>query len=212
MLRRLSIFALFVFFVAHLAALEIDAACLADALRVREGYRGRPGALGEAGPYQLREITWRQHMQSSSDIAERLPFGWAIDPRLSRICALRHIAWLAAQLEARGVPATPFNVAAAWNAGLDRYITGRAPERAYRYASDVEALYNGAMGQRTENSPAETTRRRKDAMDVMGSIRGAVVTPGPKGAGINQASTPQGSGKPVPTERLHFKVSTHLTP
>lgn len=111
-----------------------DHARLADALRIAEGYRGRPGALGEEGPYQIRSITWRQHMGSK-------PHAMARQEAAGRACALQHLAWLAARLEARGVPATAFNLAAAWNAGLDRYTTGRAPERAYHYALRVDEIY-----------------------------------------------------------------------
>jgi len=160
-------FALFAFSALNL--LGTDHARLADAIRIEEGYVGRPGALGEEGPYQIRAITWRQHMQphctgvacslcrdfATDDGRElrtnpgprargngaALPFALAREERYARACALKHLAWLAAKLEARGVPASPFNLAAAWNAGLARYTSGRAPERAYHYALRVELLY-----------------------------------------------------------------------
>ncbi len=78
--------------------------------------------------------TWAQHMPG-------MPFARAVQERPALACALKHIAWISAALEASGVPATPFNVAAAWNSGLDCYIHGRAPVRAYRYARDVEQIY-----------------------------------------------------------------------
>lgn len=136
MIRRLQCFALFVLFVANgLAAL--DHARMADAFDQYEtppGWDGRDGAARERGPFQFREITWRQHMPGR-------PFAEARQAAPARACALKHIAWLARSLEARGVPATPFNLAAAWNAGLDTYTTGRAPERAYHYAAAIERIY-----------------------------------------------------------------------
>lgn len=127
---------------------ELDAHREADALRVREGFRGVDGRLLERGPYQFRAITWRQHMPG-------VPFALAREEGPARACALKHIRWLAAQLEARGVPGSPFNVAAAWNAGLEQYVSGRAPVRAYRFAADVASLYSAA-----ETGPKETDNLR----------------------------------------------------
>jgi len=129
---RAGLIAIAVLVGAHGA--ELDAPRLTGALRLREGYRGLDGRLGERGPWQLRESVWRQHMPGMS-------FAMARQEAPARACALKHIAWLARQLEARGVPATAFNIAAAWNAGLEDYTTGRAPVRAYRYAADVARLY-----------------------------------------------------------------------
>ena len=155
MIRALLTFALFASFAVNLLgtpataqagrpapggehAASVDLPLLADAIRTVEGYRGQPGALGEEGPYQIRAITWRQHMPG-------IAFARAVHEPTARACALKHLAWLARNLEARGVPATAFNLAAAWNAGLDRYTTGRAPERAYAYALRVEAIYDGSF-------------------------------------------------------------------
>lgn len=131
---RLLIFLAAVVGVVAAQASELDATRLAGALRVREGYRGVDGRLGELGPWQLREITWRQHMAGK-------PFAMARQEGPARLCAERHIEWLRRELRRIGLPDSVFNVAAAWNAGLDRYTTGRAPERAYLYARDVERLY-----------------------------------------------------------------------
>lgn len=119
-------------------AADLDADRLAVVLAQREGYRGVDGGLGELGPWQIREITWGQHMPG-------VQFSEARKPGPARACALKHIAWLIEQLERIGVPATSFNVAAAWNAGFKQYTTGRAPVRAYRFAADVEALYHDAL-------------------------------------------------------------------
>ena len=129
---RAGLIAIAVLVGAHGA--ELDAPRLAGALRVREGYRGLDGRLGERGPWQLRRSVWSRQMPG-------IDYAWARPYGTARACALKHIAWLARCLEARGVPATAFNIAAAWNAGLEDYTTGRAPVRAYRYAADVERLY-----------------------------------------------------------------------
>lgn len=144
MIRALAISALLVVSSAH-AAVDLSAVAsgegridinrAVDALREREGYRGRRGALGEEGPWQLMPQTWAMHMPG-------IAFAEARNPAQARVCAVRHVRWLAAQLEARGVDASVFNIAAAWNAGLERYLSGRAPVRAYRYAADVVGIYH----------------------------------------------------------------------
>lgn len=116
-------------------AADLDASRLAVAIALREGYRGHDGAAGERGPWQIKAEVWTMHMPG-------IPFAQARQTAPARACALKHIAWLAEQLKARGVAVTPFNLAAAWNAGLTGYTTGRAPDRAYHYAADVAAIYN----------------------------------------------------------------------
>lgn len=128
---------IFLLVVVGCSAANVDADRLAGALRLREGYRGRDGAAGERGPWQIKAEVWAMHMPG-------IPFAKAREEAPARACALKHIAWLAGRLEARGVAVTPFNLAAAWNAGLTGYTTGRAPERAYHYAADVAALYLNA--------------------------------------------------------------------
>lgn len=131
MIRALAISALLLVSSAH--AVDVDRAV--DALRVREGYRGQRGALGEEGPWQFMPSTWAMHMPGR-------PFAEARNHALARACAVKHVRWLATQLEARGVDASVFNIAAAWNAGLERYLSGRAPVRAYHFAADVVAIYS----------------------------------------------------------------------
>lgn len=128
-------FVIFVTLALAASAAQLDVERLADAVRTREGYHGRPGALGEAGPWQIREMTWRQHMGGK-------PFAAARQEGPARACALKHLGWLRDQLQARGVDGSAFNVAVAWNAGLEQYLSGRAPVRAYRYAADVVRLYD----------------------------------------------------------------------
>ncbi|MBA4136735.1 MAG: hypothetical protein C0518_05405 [Opitutus sp.] len=150
MIRAAVIYALLVVS----ASAAVDSERLVDALREREGYRGRPGALGEAGPYQIRAQTWAQHMPG-------VPFARAREEGPARACALKHVAWLRAQLAARGVEPSVFNLAAAWNAGLARYVSGRAPERAYRFAADVEAIYSEAVRRHRDNGTQHARRDRR---------------------------------------------------
>lgn len=142
---------LFLLVVVGASGANFDAARQADALRLREGYRGRPGALREEGPYQIREVTWRQHMGS-------MPFAMARQEGPARACALKHIRWLAGQLEARDLEVSPRAVAVAWNAGLARYLSGRAPERAWHFAADVAALYEAAAIRGPSTPPTLTFR------------------------------------------------------
>jgi hypothetical protein len=158
MIRALAISALLVV-TAH-AGVDVDR--FVDALREREtGNRPvRDGAAGERGPWQITGRVWSLQMPGK-------PFAQARQYGPARACAVKHVRWLAAQLQARGVHASAFNLALAWNAGLEGATRGRAPERAYEYARAVEALYNGAIGQKTLNSPAEFSSRRSVSVEQM---------------------------------------------
>lgn len=116
----------------HAAGLD-DGRFLAT-VPVIEGWAGRDGRLGERGPFQFRRITWRQHMPGVS-------FTLARDPATARVCAVRHLAWLRRELRRAGIDDNAFNCALAWNAGLDRVLSGRAPLAAYDYATRFQNLY-----------------------------------------------------------------------
>ncbi|MFT3867627.1 MAG: hypothetical protein QM715_03910 [Nibricoccus sp.] len=87
------------------------------------------GKLGERGPYQFRRSTWRMHTKSSFDLAE--------NREVANTVAKRHYAWIESQLQANGVDSSPYNVAMAWNAGVNAVIRGRVPAVARDYASRV---------------------------------------------------------------------------
>ncbi|QYM80301.1 hypothetical protein K0B96_06715 [Horticoccus luteus] len=89
----------------------------------------RPGRFGELGPYQFRENTWRLHTTK--------PFRWALERKQADEVAVKHYEWLRRGLEAAGIEASPYNIALAWNSGLDAVITGRAPSAAHHYADRV---------------------------------------------------------------------------
>ncbi len=86
----------------------------------------RPGRCGELGPYQFRESTWRMHTT--------VPFVQAVERRLADEVAIRHYEWLKRRLECNGLPATPYNIALAWNAGVNAVLRGRVPASTQGYA------------------------------------------------------------------------------
>jgi hypothetical protein len=92
----------------------------------------RPGPCGELGPYQFRLATWRMHTA--------LPFSQAIDREISDQVAVRHYAWLERGLVSARMPATPYNIALAWNGGLSAAVAGRSPRAAHRYAERAANL------------------------------------------------------------------------
>jgi hypothetical protein len=105
-----------------------DRAALLSAIHYLENPRNltRPGAHGELGAYQFRSSTWRMHTA--------IPFQQALNRETSDVVAEKHYEWLKRGLEAARVPATNYNIALAWNSGLDAAIRGRAPSAAHKYA------------------------------------------------------------------------------
>lgn len=87
------------------------------------------GKLGERGSYQFRRSTWRLHTTSSFDLAE--------NREVANTIAKRHYAWIEAQLKANGIDPSPYNVALAWNAGVNAVIRGKVPNVAHDYAARV---------------------------------------------------------------------------
>lgn len=92
----------------------------------------RPGAHGELGAYQFRETTWRMHSKE--------PFRRALDRAQSDVVAVKHYEWLKRGLEQAGVPITPYNIALAWNGGLEATVLGRSVSASHAYAQRAETL------------------------------------------------------------------------
>jgi hypothetical protein len=92
----------------------------------------RPGPCGELGAYQFRAATWQMHSQ--------LPFAEAIDRQTSDEVAVRHYEWLKTTLTRAGVEASTYNIALAWNAGVNAVIRGRIPAASRDYATRVNNL------------------------------------------------------------------------
>ena len=113
-----SFLLLFLLLAGSLTAAPFDAPVLVDSLQQMEtprGWDGRPGPAGELGHWQLTAAVWRQHMPG-------IPFAKARQPRYARACALKHVRWLAEQIERHGYPPTPACVATAWTIGLTGFL------------------------------------------------------------------------------------------
>ncbi len=105
----------------------------------------RVGPRGELGPYQFRPSTWRMHT--------RKPFALAVQRQTADEVAVQHYEWLKRGLESNGIDATPYNIALAWNAGLERVVNGRAPASAQEYASQVSNMVQNLQARVVANSP-----------------------------------------------------------
>ncbi len=90
------------------------------------------GRFGELGPYQFRSSTWRMHTSK--------PFSLANQRAVADEVAVKHYEWIKRTLERAGVEASAFNIAMAWNCGVDAVLSGRAPSVSFRYAERVTNL------------------------------------------------------------------------
>jgi hypothetical protein len=119
---------------SSLSAEEADPTATLAAIHMIENPRNltRPGPCGELGAYQFRATTWRAYTDE--------PFTRALDRQLSDEVARRHFEWLRQRLEAAHVPVTSYNIALAWNGGVQAAISGRAPRAARWYAERAANL------------------------------------------------------------------------
>lgn len=99
------------------------------------------GRFGELGPYQFRPGTWRMHSDK--------PFRLAIQRAVADGVAVKHYEWIKRTLERAGAEASVFNIAMAWNCGVEAVLSGRAPSVSYNYAQRVSNLVE-TMKQRIE--------------------------------------------------------------
>jgi hypothetical protein len=97
----------------------------------------RPGPSGSSGPYQFREQTWKMHTTA--------PFSRALDRRSSDAVAVKHYDWIKAELERRGIAATPYRSRLPGTAGsgrswssIPRRRPSTTPLRAANLASEFE--------------------------------------------------------------------------
>lgn len=104
----------------------------------------RVGPHGELGPYQFRISTW--HMYTKK------PFAMALQRQYADDVAVRHYEWIKRSLENRGLESTPYNIALAWNAGLDQVVNGHVPASAYEYAAQVNNLVEDLKTREIANS------------------------------------------------------------
>ncbi len=102
--------------------------------------RTTPGPYGELGAYQFRSSVWYRYT--------RQPFSHALNRAASDAIALRHYDYLKTQLELHGIPATPYNIAKAWNGGLGAALAHRSSHAAREYAqraSNMAASFDTAV-------------------------------------------------------------------
>ncbi len=92
----------------------------------------RTGRFGELGPYQFRPTTWRMHTKR--------PFSQAVQREAADEVAVKHYEWIKRNLERAGVDASSFNIAMAWNSGVNNVLKGRVPTVSYDYATRVTNL------------------------------------------------------------------------
>lgn len=92
----------------------------------------RVGPKGELGPYQFRLPTWRMHTD--------MPFAWAVQREHADEVAVMHYEWIKRGLLRADMPATVYNIALAWNAGLYAVVNKRAPSSSHSYAEQVTNL------------------------------------------------------------------------
>ena len=122
------------------------------------------GRFGELGPYQFRPGTWRMHTAK--------PFRQAIERAVADEVAVKHYDWIKRTLERAGAEASVFNIAMAWNCGVEGVLSGRAPNASYNYAlrvsNLVETLKQRFQPDLADSAPAEA--------------RGGELTPDERGA------------------------------
>lgn len=90
------------------------------------------GRFGELGPYQFRPGTWRMHTDK--------PFNLAIKREEADAVAVKHYEWIKKTFERAGIEVNSFNIALAWNSGVDAVLSGRSPSVSYNYAERVTNL------------------------------------------------------------------------
>lgn len=94
--------------------------------------RTKPGPRGELGAYQFRRGTWFMHTTEA--------FSHANDRAVSDAVAEKHYEWIKRGLVHAGMEPSAFNIALAWNSGLQAATTHRAPASSQRYATRVANL------------------------------------------------------------------------
>jgi hypothetical protein len=108
------------------------------------------GRRGERGLYQFSLGTWRQYTTQ--------PFSAAHDPVTAYDIAVRHFGWLQDRLVAQGRKPTAYQLAVAWNGGLNRALSGRFPKSTREYAgrvSNLSEVYARAIPNKTRKSVTE---------------------------------------------------------
>jgi hypothetical protein len=122
------------------------------------------GRYGELGPYQFRSATWRMHTNK--------PFSQAVQKAVADEVAVKHYEWIKRTFERAGVEPSAFNIAMAWNCGVETVLTGRAPSVSYNYAERVNNLV-GAFKERSRPVAVEEKRAPARSGELILDERGA---------------------------------------
>jgi len=134
------------------------------------------GRFGELGPYQFRPATWRMHTKK--------PFSMAADRAAADEVAVMHYEWIKRTLEQSGVDPNTFNIALAWNCGVEAVVGGRVPDVSYTYAERVTNLV-ATLKARLEPMAAEAKPQPPHALDLnlddqRGELRFRVIQEAPR--------------------------------
>ncbi len=92
----------------------------------------RPGPFGELGAYQFRASVWHKYTH--------VPFSRALDRATSDQIAVLHYEWLKGELARAGVEPSTYNIALAWNGGVNAAEHDRSPHCARDYAERASTL------------------------------------------------------------------------
>jgi hypothetical protein len=122
------------------------------------------------------------HTSSSFELAE--------NREVANTVAKRHYAWIEAQLRANGIESSPYNVALAWNAGVNAVIRGAAPAVAHDYATRVINVASAILDEAPKPQPALALA--------------TVETP----VQPDKPAVPAAAPEPVPVPAPRFLVST----
>lgn len=118
----------------------------------------RMGRFGELGPYQFRSGTWKMHTAR--------PFSQAVHRDAADEVAVKHYEWIKRTLTKAGVDANAFNIAMAWNCGVDNVLKGRVPAVSYDYATRVTNL-------------VQTFKERRAPASIVAATPAPTSTPSP---------------------------------
>jgi hypothetical protein len=108
------------------------------------GVPAHPGPAGETGPFAL---TPRVRIDRGRELRAR---GVRVT---DEAIAAEQLRWLARNLKAAGVDANAYNLALAWNCGLERVLQGKAPMRSYDFAHRVQNLVELQLELKRELAP-----------------------------------------------------------
>lgn len=101
-----------VLMMSSVGARPLDQARLLESIAQKEVggiWDGRPGPCGELSRYQISFAVWIQH--------SREPFAEARNEAKARAVALKHLAWLRAQIAARHQGPSVERIATCWHFG-----------------------------------------------------------------------------------------------